>query len=893
MALEQGTRFGSYEIIEQIGSGGMGEVYRARDAELERDVAIKVLPESFVSDTGRIARFEQEAKTLAALNHPNIAHIYGLERSGNSTGLVMELIEGPTLADRISEGPIPADEALGIAMQIAAGLEVAHGQGIVHRDLKPANIKLKADGSIKVLDFGIAKALAPELSTDGQSPLMTTPVTQVGVILGTAAYMSPEQARGKPVDQRADIWAFGCLLYEMLTGQLAFAGEDVAVIMARIITNDTDMSSLPAMVSPAVQQTIRLCLTKDPAKRIADIRDVRLALEGKFESDAATGTTAAAIVQHSPLRRLLGTGAAVAIGMAIAGLIAFTLWPEPEAKAVTRFAIPLASEQNLRNTGRPVIDISRDGRQILFNSVSGIVLRRLNGLDDRIVSGSEDVLAGPFFSADGQSIAYWDTSGSIERIGVTGGATVPVARDLTDNLYGAYWTSDNEIFYGQPDGIYRVAIDSGEPELIVTTEENRSLYGAQLLPDGDSLLFSLSDGSNWDTATVMIQSLSTGERHPLISGGNDAHYVSTGHILYVFEDVLYARAFDLETLTVAGGPEPMIEGLVRATLTGAGNYAVSDDGTLIYLTGELGFGNNNLIWVDRNGNEQPLTPVQDGQHFNPRISPDGTRLAITIATFNDGAQDIWVYDLVRPSAPIRLTFSPVTESRPIWSVDSQRIIYFSSGNGGQLMSRPASGAGTETLLAELGSLNLFPELILPDESGVVLRNQPSDRRGLFSVSLTGEATVEPFIADANIRAGSASLSPDERWLAYASDRTGEYEIYVRPFPDIDTVEFKVSINGGTEPRWSPDGSELFFLSDGGAYVVTVATDASFSPGDPVRLFDTPYTINDASLPNWDIHPDGNRFIFIGNPAQGSEEQRMAIVVVENWFEELKARAPVD
>jgi len=891
MAVAAGTRFGPYEIGDALGAGGMGEVYRATDTVLQRQVAVKVLPTTFASDAGRIARFEQEAKTLAALNHPNIAQIYGLEKSGETTALVMELIEGPTLADRIGEGPLPADEALNIALQIADALEAAHGQGIVHRDLKPANIKLKPDGTVKVLDFGIAKALSPETSTGAQAPIMTTPVTQIGVILGTAAYMSPEQARGKAVDQRADIWAFGCLLYEMLSGQLAFAGEDVAVIMARVIANETDLSSIPATVSPAVRHTIALCLEKNPAKRIADIRDVRLALQGRFETEISIRDAAARL----PLwRRSLAPGVALVAGLAIAAVAAWTRWPAPEIRPTSRFEIDLTAEQVLRNTGRPVIDLSPDGRSIIVNTEQGLIVRRLDALEPEVIPGTQVSLAGAFFSADGQSIGYYNFAGELQRTAISGSAPVTIARGLTDNLFGTDWTDDGMVFYGQPDGIYRVPATGGPAERVVEPEpgSGQSLYLSELLPDGDSLLFSATTG-NWDAADLFVQSLTTGERRMVIAGGNDARYLPTGHIVYAFEDVLFGVPFDLATLNVTGGSVPLVSGLLRATLTGAGNYAIGDDGTLVYITGESGFAANELVWVHRDGRDEPFAGLQTAQHVNPRISPDGRRLAITIAGSGEGGeggQDIWVYDLVRPGAPDRLTFDPGFDMRPIWSPDSQRVIYYSSRDGGSVLMRAADGTGTERKIISTTGSQLLPEAMLPDESAIIVRTEFVSDRSLYLV--TADEDRVPLLEEPYNEAFS-DLSPDGRWLAYTSDETGRYEIYLRPFPNVDDRRVKVTTNGGVEPLWSSDGQELYYLNGNTAYAVAIDGDDDISVGDPVAMFSGNFYLNDASRPNWDNHPDGDRFLMIRNAAPGELAAETKIVVVENWLDELKRLAPTN
>ena len=445
MTLAAGIRFGSYEVAALIGVGGMGEVYRARDTELKRDVALKVLPEDLVTDANRLARLQREAEVLASVNHANVAHIYGLERSDGRMALVMELIDGMTLAERIGQGALPPSEALAVAAQIAAALEAAHEHGIVHRDLKPANIKLKQDGTVKVLDFGIAKSLDLRATSGPQPPALTTPaMTEAGLVLGTAAYMSPEQARGKPVDKRADIWAFGCVLYEMLTGKAAFAGDDVTATLARVLEREPDLEALPAGLAPAVRGTLELCLQKDVKKRWHDIGDVQLALTGVFDTTASR--PGGAVIRRPWQRPLpVATAALLLGGLAGAGIA----WnPPPVESVVTRFAIDLPQNQRFRNTGLDVIALSPDGRYLAYNTVSGLYLRAMDKTEPRLLTGTEAVLTNPFFSPDSDWIGYWDASSTqLKKIRLTGGSPVTLA-DMT-NSQGASWGQDDSIVFGQ------------------------------------------------------------------------------------------------------------------------------------------------------------------------------------------------------------------------------------------------------------------------------------------------------------------------------------------------------------------------------------------------------------------------------------------------------------
>ena len=544
MPLTPGTRLGPYEVTAQIGVGGMGEVYRATDTKLKRDVAVKVLPAEVASDSERLARFQREAEVLASLNHPNIAAIYGLEDSADTKALVMELVEGPTLADRIAQGAIPIDEALPIAKQIAEALEAAHEQGIIHRDLKPANVKVRPDGTVKVLDFGLAKAMEPTAAMSASasmSPTITTPaMTQMGMILGTAAYMSPEQAKGRVADKRSDVWAFGAVLYEMLTGKRAFAGEDVSDTMASVLKADTDWDALPASVPANVVTVIRRCLQRDRGDRVRDIGDVTLALKGAFETASAQVDEAVAIAQPT-WRRALPVAVAVIITGLVVGLVAWSLWPAAEQQAVTRFDHDLEAGQLSRGLGRPLMALSPDGRSIVYNTGEGLYLRTMGELEARLIT-EDPSLRGPFFSPDGQSVGYYDSNDNqLKRIAVSGGAPVVIA-DLASNLYGATWGTDEVVLFGQPEGILRVPGTGGTPELLIPVEDGERVYGPQLLPGGESVLFSATVGA-WDEAQTVVQSLVTGERTVVRSGGNDARCVSTGHLVYALADGLFAVAF--------------------------------------------------------------------------------------------------------------------------------------------------------------------------------------------------------------------------------------------------------------------------------------------------------------------------------------------------------------
>ena len=558
MPLDPGTTLGPYAVTAKIGEGGMGEVYRARDTKLDRDVALKVLPQAFTDDPDRLARFEREAKVLASLNHPNIGHIYGLEEAEGQKALVLALVEGPTLADRIAQGPIPVDEALPIAKQIAEALEAAHEAGVIHRDLKPANIKVRDDGMVKVLDFGLAKAFEPEAGSvsASMSPTisLTAAATQIGMVIGTAAYMAPEQASGKAVDKRADVWAFGVVLYEMLTGTRPFVGDDVSKTLAHVIAIDPDWSTLPKALPPVLANFLRGCLEKEPRKRIRDIGDVRLAMEGTFETATSVKAEPAAAPQLRVWQRPVSIAVVALASLAVGGFAVWSLTrpTSPSPTLVTRFRVPLAADQAFTYTGRPLVAISPDGSQVVYQANRSLWLRPVDQLQAVQVPGTEDARA-PFFSPDGQSIGFWAPS-QLKKVSVSGGATVTLA-DVFGNPYAASWGTDDMVLYGLPEGIWQVPAASGTPVLLIPVAEGEVMLRPQMLPGGEWVLFTVrSADQTWDEAQIVAQSVTTGERTVLIDRGRDGRYLPTGHLAYGLNNVLFAVPFDVDSRQVRQQP---------------------------------------------------------------------------------------------------------------------------------------------------------------------------------------------------------------------------------------------------------------------------------------------------------------------------------------------------
>ena len=918
MALTPGARLGPYEILSAIGAGGMGEVYRATDRNLKRSVAIKVLPASVAGDADRLVRFQREAEVLAALNHPNIAAIYGLEKTADFTALVMELVEGEDLSQRIARGAMPIDESLPIARQIADALDAAHEQGIIHRDLKPANIKLRADGTVKVLDFGLAKAMAPAAASEAaallaHSPTITSPAqTQAGVILGTIAYMSPEQARGRAVDKRADIWAFGSVLFEMLTGRRAFAGDDASEVLTSVLTKEPDWARLPATLSPALGTYIRRCLHKDPRQRIHDIADVRLALEGAFETAAPQTATPSA----APRRRILvsaGMGILVAVVSALATSALMRRTPAPLQPV--RFALVPTGAQALAINGndRDLV-LSDDGTHLVY--VAGpeaqLMVRPIDALNAVPLRGIAGV-RNPFLSPDGRWVGFFtDTDGELRKVAIAGGPPVPLCR-IVGGPRGGSWGADDTIIFAtsEPDtGLFRVAAAGGTATVLTTPDrahgEGDHLFPS-FLPNGRGVLFTItSSRGGTESAQVVVRDLTTGQTKTLIRGGSQAEYVGpaasstswgragsgqAGYLVYAAAGTLRAVRFDPVTFAAGIDPVPVVESVMTLP-NGAAEFSISRTGALVHVPAEAVTGAaRSLVWVTRQGHEEPIAAAPPRTYAKPRLSPDGTRVALDI---RDQQNDIWIWDLARRTLT-RLTAAPTAEESPVWTPDSRRVIFASSRGGvANLYRQAANNTGTVERLTTSPNVQA-PMSISPDgtrliiretvpKTGVdlrVLRLDPSTPLG--TPSWPTESLVQTTFAEEN-----GELSPDGRWLAYQSNESGRNEISVRPFPNVDAGHWTISIGGGTRPRWARNGTELFYLSGTGAMTrVPIDTGPTFSAGTPTRLFDTRYYTGDTGR-TYDVSSDGQRFLMI--KAAGAE-QAPSMVVVVNWSEELKAKLP--
>jgi serine/threonine-protein kinase len=889
-----GTRFGTYEVLEPLGAGGVGEVYRAHDSRLHRDVAVKVLSDRFTLDAQRLRRFEHEARVLASLNHPNIGALYAIEPLGETQALILELVPGETLAERIAAGPLALANALAIARQLAAALEAAHEQGVVHRDLKPANIKLRPDGAVKVLDFGLAQVSAPELSGIDPKAITLTAVDLVmaGTVAGTPAYMSPEQARGLPVDKRTDIWAFACVLYEMLTGREAFGGEHVSDVVARVIEREPDLAALPAEVPPGIRRLLQRCLQKDPRERLRDIGDARLDLD---EASASLDETAAA-----PSRRTWGwRGRVAALGMVvvialIGADLAFRLGapaPPPSdarvAPGVARFAVPIAISPS--TSGR-ALAISPDGTRIAAVTGRGLVVRVRDQLDTfRLAELSAPGAGAPFFSPDGQWIGLTDGQ-ILKKIPSAGGPAVQIAESGPAAI--ASWDADGIVFGGM-NGLYYIEPDSDVPRsLPVKLGANEQAAYPQLLPGRRAVLFTVIPThtntpaylANAPTARIDVFNLASGKRHTVVLGAGRAQYLPTGHLVYMADETLYAAAFDTERLELRGAAVPVLKGVKVE------EFAVGNDGTLAYVPLAASSGNT-LVWVDRQGHEQALDAPARPYNY-PRLSPDGTRVALDVGGPPD--RDIFIWDLKRKTYE-RFTLDPAGNPVVAWSRDGRRLAFCSERSGvTNMFWQAADGSGEAEPLLKSDRLQM-PLSFTPDGRLLFSSDVAGHGRDIHALSLDGSHRVERIVySEANDL--TANGSPDGRWIVYDSDESGQFEVYVRPYPKAYSGgRWQISSDGGRQPLWSPDGREIFYRDfDGALYAASVSLNPTFRPGPVARVFpNAGYSGSGAtgSDRTYDVTHDGRHFLMIKLDATRAARPS-SIVEVLNWFEELKRAVPV-
>ena len=895
MAIPPGTRLGTYEVVAPIGAGGMGEVYRAHDTQLARDVAIKVLPSNFVNDPERLSRFQREARMLAALNHTNIATIYGLEQSSGVSCLVMELVPGETLAERVKAGPLPIEEALKIAAQIAEALSAAHEKNIIHRDLKPANVKVTPEGKVKVLDFGLAKAYAGDSETydPSNSPTMTAAATMQGMVLGTAAYMSPEQARGKSVDKRTDIWAFGCVLYELLSGKHAFHGEDTAEILAAVVKTEPDWSRLPTTTPPTVRLLLKRCLQKDRTLRLRDAGDACIEILEVLSTPANTGPETGVTAKSigTPRRRDLAFGlVALLIVAAIASLATWILKPlsAPPLQPVSRFTVTLPPGQQLAGLdAAPAVALSPDGSHLAYvareSGPQQIYLRSMDSLEAKPIPGTDGAI-NPFFSPDGQWVGFF-ADGKLKKVSVSGGTALVVGEAASPN--GASWGSQGTIVYA-PTNVSPIqqmpdAGSAATPLSHFEKQENSHRW-PEFLPDGKTVLFSAGfTAGNWMSAEVTLQPPGTVARRNLIPG-TAPHYAPSGHMIFAQGGSLMAVPFDPQRLVVTGAAVPVVEGVLQSASNGNAQYSLSGTGSLVYVSGGLQSNLTKLVWVNRTATEQPLlAPAHN--YVYPRLSPDGHRVAVAIAE-EQGAQ-VWLYDLQERLT--RFTFDGVANNVPNWAPDGKHIAFLSNKeDGDNVFWQLADGRGGLERLTTSEFLQA-PLSFSPDGDLLTfIEANPKTGYDIWVLHVS-DRKAQPFIRTP-FNESVPQFSPlDGRWMAYVSNESGHNEIYMQAYPGPGG-KWQISTDGGTEPVWNRNGRELFYRMGTKMMAVDIATQPGFSAGKPRTLFEGPYLPTPATFPNYDVSLDGQRFLML-KPAEQTQAAATQINVVLNWFEELKRRVP--
>ena len=928
-----GKSIGPYQILAELGRGGMGEVYHARDARLHRDVALKVLPEAVAADRDRVARFEREARTLASLNHPNIAQIYGIEESGSRgpgvpgssiTALVMELVPGEDLAQRLRHGPLPVPEALALALQIALALEAAHELGIIHRDLKPANIKVRDDGTVKVLDFGLAKALGPNVeigrtfrsgtqtgskdpASEDPGPTMTSPaMTAMGIILGTAAYMAPEQARGRPVDRRADIWAFGCVLYEMLTARRAFQGEDISTTLAEVIKSDPAVADLPPDVPSGVKRLIGRCLVKDPRQRLQSIGDARLDLEEAIAGRDTVSRGAA----PSAVRTQSATVPWTIAGLAVATLVALVVWLAPwraaEPAPVVKLTAEIGADASLVSVGPPAV-LSPDGTTMAFTASiadgsTHLFVRRLSALQATKLDGTVGA-SDPFFSPRGDWIGYF-TEGSLMKVRTSGGPSVTLSKAVAPR--GATWLEDDTIVFlpaasGGTQLVRLSASGSSQPAPVGDFAPGEvTQRWPQALPAGKGILYTgHTNVDNFDDATLMVMPLSGGTPKVIYKGGYFGRYVASGHLLFVRSGTLFAMPFDLQALEARGEPLPAIQGVNTSTSTGGVFYSVSDRGTLLYVPGGSVGGAVPLSWVSRSGAVSPAASAPL-DFLALDVSPNGRQAALQVT---DGTQhDIVILDFAADT-PRRLTTTPTDEISPVWSPDGRFVVYASTNSAmpgqSRFYAQRADGLGQPTLLLDSdkpavpGGFDRDGKVLVYSLSLEVGRDMdvmllPLDRS---DPNVIKGGTPRPFRKTPALEA-VARVSRDGRWVAYVSDEgvPGVFNIFVESFPGPGG-RWQVSTDFGIWPAWSPVKSELLYVPARGEIMAAkytaegeIFTASKAVPWSPTRL------IPRSPLHSFGLHPDGERVLGVAvDPKKAPATKTVSLIF--NVFDELRRLAP--
>jgi Tol biopolymer transport system component len=900
VTLASGTKLGPYEITGALGAGGMGEVYRAKDTRLDRIIAIKVLPDHLASRAELRERFDREARTVASLNHPHICTLHDIGHQDGIDYLVMEFLEGETLAERLKKGPLPLDQVLQYAIEIADALDKAHRKSITHRDLKPSNIMLTKSGT-KLLDFGLAKLRqnAAPGSALSQLPTANEGITAQGTILGTLQYMAPEQLEAKTdqIDARTDIFAFGAVVYEMATGKKAFEGKSQASLIAAILEREPPaMSTLQPMAPPALDRVVKRCLAKDRDERWQSVND--LTHELKWIAEGGSQVTLAPTIAPKGIRALgrrpliLSLGSLV-IGLTIAGLAVWNLKPAPASGSwpVTRAVINLPPGQQLASQQLagldighgPTLALSPDGTHLAYVASQGgiqqLYLRPMDGLEARPISGTEGGF-NPFFSPDSQWLGFF-AAGKLKKVSMSGGTPVTVCDAA--NYFGASWgPNDIIVFAASPSsGLLQVSAGGGTPKVFTEPDYERGETGYRwpdFLPGGKGLVFTALGGPNGENSAIVVQSLVTGRRARL-PAATYARYVMSGYLVYARSGTLLAVPFDVSRLEVAGQPIPIAENVVQMT-NGAAQFSISGPGSLVYVAGNVQEATSTLVWVDRKGEARPLMAPPRTYRW-PRLSPDGRRVAVSIG--NAGvAADIWLYDLAR-DALTRLTFGDRSDD-PVWSPDGKWVAFLSwrAGPANLFWKRSDGSGGDERLTAS--EFEQVPYSWSPDGLALAFTEITSaSGRDLWTLRLGDRQ--QRLLLQTPFEKTTPAFSPDGHWLAYVSNESGRLETYIQPYSG-PSGKWQISTEGGTQPVWNRNGKELFYRSGDKMMAVDIATQPGVSVGKPRVLFErqyAPYT--------YDVSPDGQRFLMLKPAEETSPSAPTQINVVLNWFEELKGRVP--
>ncbi len=905
MPIQPGSNLGPYEVLAAIGAGGMGEVYRARDAKLGRDVALKVLPEEFARDAERLARFQREAKSLASLNHSNIASIYGLEDSGATHALVMELVEGPTLADRIRSGPIPIEEALPIAKQIAEGLEYAHERGIVHRDLKPSNVKVTSDDAVKILDFGLAKTMQAETAIGDAttSPTLSAMATKSGMLLGTAAYMSPEQARAKLIDRRADIWAFGCVLYEMLTGKMAFGGGAVTDTLAAVLRAEPDWLLLPAGTPTRVRVLLQRCLQKDPKQRLQAIGDARISLDEVLSGAPDPGVVGTAQAAAPLWRRALPWAVAAALAVALAALgwaYARIAGAPARPEAIVRFQIP---RTETTPTGA-IFAVSPDGHRLAFSDPNAggppkIWVREFDSLEAHSIATSEasQFFVSFFWSPDSRYVVYGNATGKLGRANVSTGETEDLCDVPDPPALGGSWNADGTIIFGQASGgIMKVAASGGIASPVTEVDSSRGEIGhffPTFLPDGRHFIYGRFS-TNAEFNGIYIGSIDDKpdrqNLNRLQESDDNEEYVPSsdpawGELLFVRNGALMAQRFDVRQMKLVDDPVTVVDHV--GAFRHYGLFGASRN-VLVYKT-STDTGSTQLVWLDRQGKSAGAVGDASAQFASVSISPDGKRV---LESRFDQTLVLWQVDLTT-SANTRFTFGSAYATGGAWSPDASQILFASSPRGVfDLYQKPANGAHEGELLLHTDESKVATDWSRDGRFVLYNSTNPQTKSDIWVLPLKGDKKPAPFLKT-EFNEEEGRFSPDGRFVAYQSDESGRDEIYVRTFlPDglasggATGGKWQISTEGGVAPRWRRDGKELYFVSsDGKLMVADVAAGPNFQSAAPKALFSLAgITGSGATVAAWDAAPDGARFLF---PKLAGREDTHPFNVILNWQSALK------